>query len=136
MTDNLRQSSHPIDFGRGGAQIDMTSAIDIEGGLRARYRQPAGVEQFGIEAVPEELKTAGWFDLFSIMFNLSMCMLAGRRWWAWSRPRGEQPHAKQIARAPQPTMRSPDKEREPVPVASDAERPWRSATIFRGTPVS
>jgi hypothetical protein len=83
MTDNLRQSSHPIDFGRGGAQIDMTSAIDIEGGLRARYRQPAGVEQFGIEAVPEELKTAGWFDLFSIMFNLSMCMLAGRRWWAW-----------------------------------------------------
>ena len=47
----------------------MTSAINIERGLRARYRQPAGVEQFGIEPVPEELKTAGWFDLFSIMFN-------------------------------------------------------------------
>src|SRR5947209_11042117 len=47
----------------------MTSAIDIERQLRARYRQPAGVEQFGIEPVPEERKTAGWFDLFSIMFN-------------------------------------------------------------------
>ena len=27
----------------------MTSAIDIERRLRERYRQPAGVEQFGIE---------------------------------------------------------------------------------------
>jgi hypothetical protein len=36
MTDNLRQSSHPIDFGRGGAQIDMTSAIDIESAVCAR----------------------------------------------------------------------------------------------------
>jgi hypothetical protein len=35
----------------------------------------------------------------------------------------EQPHAKQIAYAPQPPMRSADKEREPVPVARDAERP-------------
>src|SRR6516225_4680930 len=47
----------------------MTSAIDIERDLRARYRQPAGVEQFGIEPIPEERKTVGWFDLFSIMFN-------------------------------------------------------------------
>ena len=47
----------------------MTSATDLERRLRARYRQPAGVEQFGIEPVPEERKTAGWFDLFSIMFN-------------------------------------------------------------------
>jgi hypothetical protein len=47
----------------------LTSALDIERRLRARYRQPAGVEQFGIEPVPEERKTAGWFDLFSIMFN-------------------------------------------------------------------
>lgn len=35
----------------------------------------------------------------------------------------DQPHAKQIAHAPQPTMRRPDPEREPVPVAGDAERP-------------
>src|SRR5215467_14619572 len=47
----------------------MTVAKDIERDLRARYRQPAGVEQFGIEPVPEERKTVGWFDLFSIMFN-------------------------------------------------------------------
>ena len=39
----------------------------------------------------------------------------------------DQPHAKQIAHAPQPAMRSPDKEREPVPVASDAERPMPNA---------
>jgi hypothetical protein len=39
----------------------------------------------------------------------------------------EQPQAKQIAHAPQPAMRSPDKEREPVPVASDAERPLPNA---------
>jgi hypothetical protein len=39
----------------------------------------------------------------------------------------EQPHAKQIAHAPQPAMRSPDKERDPVPVGSDAERPLPDA---------
>jgi hypothetical protein len=47
----------------------MTSAIDIERRLRERYRQPAGVEQYGIEPVPAERQTVGWFDLFSIMFN-------------------------------------------------------------------
>jgi hypothetical protein len=35
----------------------------------------------------------------------------------------DQPHAKQIAHAPQPSMRRPDEGREPVPVAGDAERP-------------
>ena len=39
----------------------------------------------------------------------------------------EQPHAKQIAHAPQPAVWSADKEREPVPVASDAERPLPDA---------
>jgi hypothetical protein len=33
----------------------------------------------------------------------------------------DQPHAKQIAHAPQPAMRRADAERQPVPVASDAE---------------
>jgi NCS1 family nucleobase:cation symporter-1 len=47
----------------------MVSANDIERSLRERYRQPGGVEQFGIESVPDERKTVGWFDLFSIMFN-------------------------------------------------------------------
>jgi hypothetical protein len=39
----------------------------------------------------------------------------------------DQPHAKQIAHAPQPTLRSADKEREPLPIASDAERPVSDA---------
>ena len=47
----------------------MTSASQIEDALRQRYRQPAGVEHFGIEPVPPDRRTVGWFDLFSIMFN-------------------------------------------------------------------
>src|SRR5271165_839881 len=39
----------------------------------------------------------------------------------------DQPHAKQIPYAPQPPMWSADKEREPVPVARDAERPVPTA---------
>ncbi len=35
----------------------------------------------------------------------------------------EQPHAKEITHAPQPTMRSADTERDAVPVARDGERP-------------
>jgi len=38
-----------------------------------------------------------------------------------------QPHAKQIAHAPQPAMRCPNSERQPVPVAGDAERPLPDA---------
>jgi hypothetical protein len=39
----------------------------------------------------------------------------------------DQPHAKQIAYAPQPPMWSAEKEREPVPIARDAERPVPTA---------
>jgi hypothetical protein len=39
----------------------------------------------------------------------------------------DQPHAKQIAHAPQPAMWSADKEREPVPVTRHAERPLPDA---------
>jgi hypothetical protein len=39
----------------------------------------------------------------------------------------DQPHAKQIAYAPQPPMWSADEARERVPVARDAERPVSSA---------
>jgi hypothetical protein len=39
----------------------------------------------------------------------------------------DQPHAKQIAHAPQPQMWGPDAEGEPVPVTSDAERPMPDA---------
>jgi len=37
--------------------------------LQHRYHQPKGVEQFGIEAIPEGLKTVKWYDLFSIILN-------------------------------------------------------------------
>jgi hypothetical protein len=44
------------------------------------------------------------------------------------RPKSEdQAHAKQIAHAPQPAVWSADKEREPVPIARDAERPLPDA---------
>jgi hypothetical protein len=44
------------------------------------------------------------------------------------RPKSEdQPHAKQIAHAPQPPMWGKDQEREPVPVTGDAERPLPDA---------
>ena len=39
----------------------------------------------------------------------------------------DQPHAKQIAYAPQPPMWSADQEREGVPIARDAERPVSTA---------
>ena len=39
----------------------------------------------------------------------------------------EQSHAKQIAHAPEPAMRSSDTEREPVPIARDGERPLSNA---------
>jgi hypothetical protein len=44
----------------------------------------------------------------------------------------DQPHARQIAHAPEPALPSPDQKREPVPVAGDAERTmqdaWRPVT--------
>ena len=44
------------------------------------------------------------------------------------RPKSEdQPHAKQIAYAPQPAMWSAHEEREPLPLAGDAERPMPDA---------
>jgi len=39
----------------------------------------------------------------------------------------DQPHAKQIAHAPQPAVWSANQEREPVPIAGDAERPLQDA---------
>jgi NCS1 nucleoside transporter family len=69
----------------------MTSRDEIEERLRARYHQPSGVEQFGIEAIPPHLKTVRWFDLFSIVFNFlvnpgvilvgGMAVAAGLSFW-------------------------------------------------------
>jgi nucleobase:cation symporter-1, NCS1 family len=48
---------------------DTTFDTAIESELQHRYRQPKGVEQFGIEAIPEGMKTVRWYDLFSIILN-------------------------------------------------------------------
>ncbi|MEJ7872007.1 MAG: cytosine permease [Rubrobacteraceae bacterium] len=47
----------------------MSEEASVEGQLARKYRQPKGVEQFGIEPVPEELKTVKWYDLFVIIVN-------------------------------------------------------------------
>ena len=39
----------------------------------------------------------------------------------------EQPHAKQIAHAPEPALPSPNPERDAVPIAVDDERPMPNA---------
>jgi hypothetical protein len=39
----------------------------------------------------------------------------------------DQPHAKQITHAPQPAVWSADKERQPLPVSGNAERPLPNA---------
>jgi nucleobase:cation symporter-1, NCS1 family len=50
----------------------MYSAAEIEEKIRKRYHQPKGVEQFGIEPVPPELKTVRWHDIFSIIFGFAL----------------------------------------------------------------
>ncbi|HTZ36573.1 MAG TPA: cytosine permease [Stellaceae bacterium] len=41
----------------------------LERDLQKRYHQPTGVEQFGIEAIPQTRKTVKWYDLFAIILN-------------------------------------------------------------------
>ncbi len=50
----------------------MHTVSEIEEKLRRRYYQPKGVEQFGIEPVPNELKTVRWYDIFSIIFGFAL----------------------------------------------------------------
>src|SRR5215475_12624163 len=50
----------------------MHTATAIEERIRQRYRQPKGVEQFGIEPVPPELKTVRWHDIFAIIFGFAL----------------------------------------------------------------
>src|ERR1700733_2963567 len=50
----------------------MHSTVEIEEKIRTRYHQPKGVEQFGIEPVPPELKTVRWLDIFSIIFGFAL----------------------------------------------------------------
>src|SRR5271154_301779 len=50
----------------------MHTTVEIAEKIRQRYHQPKGVEQFGIEPVPPELKTVRWHDIFSIIFGLAL----------------------------------------------------------------
>jgi nucleobase:cation symporter-1, NCS1 family len=64
--------------------------VELE--LSAQYHQPAGVEQFGLEAIPLELKTVRWYDLFVIVVNFlinpatiliaGMAVASGLSFWA------------------------------------------------------
>lgn len=47
----------------------MDQYSKIEESLAKKYRQPKGVEQFGIEAVPEELRTVRWWDISAMVLN-------------------------------------------------------------------
>ena len=47
----------------------MSDRAVMEDQLARKYRQPKGVEQFGIEPVPENLKNVKWYDLFVIIVN-------------------------------------------------------------------
>jgi NCS1 nucleoside transporter family len=52
--------------------INHTDADEIqleEDSLSTRYHQPRRVEQFGVEAIPPELKMVRWYDLFFIVIN-------------------------------------------------------------------
>ena len=74
----LRCSAHAISADY--EEDKMHSVVEIEEKIRQRYRQPKGVEQFGIEPVPPELKTVRWHDIFSIIFGFALnpgSMLAG-----------------------------------------------------------
>jgi nucleobase:cation symporter-1, NCS1 family len=50
----------------------MHTVTEIEERIRQRYRQPKGVEQFGIEPIPPELKTVRWHDIFAIIFGFAL----------------------------------------------------------------
>ncbi len=61
-----------VDAGELARRIRMHSVTEIEEKIRRRYHQPKGVEQFGIEPVPTELKTVRWLDIFSIIFGFAL----------------------------------------------------------------
>jgi len=50
----------------------MPTNASLEERIRHRYHQPKGVEQFGIEPIPEEKKTVGGLDIFSIILGLAL----------------------------------------------------------------
>ena len=49
----------------------MHDEAAIEEQIRRRYRQPKGIEQFGVEPIPLEKKTVRGLDIFSIIFGFA-----------------------------------------------------------------
>lgn len=74
------------------SSADVLDAKSLERALAERHKTPEQVEQFGVEAVPAERKTTGFWDLFGIQLsfqinNLTITMpafavLAGLNVWA------------------------------------------------------
>jgi NCS1 nucleoside transporter family len=72
--------------------MSTPQAINLESQLAQHYRQPKGVEQYGIEAVPEQQRTVRWYDLFSIILNFlvnpgtilvgALAVVSGLSFWA------------------------------------------------------
>ena len=70
----------------------MIDGTVVEEKLGRKYHQPKGVEQFGIEPIPEDLKTVKWYDLFVIVVNFllnpgmiligALAVTAGLSFWA------------------------------------------------------
>jgi NCS1 family nucleobase:cation symporter-1 len=50
----------------------MRDEAALEEEIRLRYHQPKGVEQFGIEPIPQQKKTVRGWDIFSIILGLSL----------------------------------------------------------------
>jgi nucleobase:cation symporter-1, NCS1 family len=50
----------------------MLPNASLEERIRHRYRQPKGVEQFGIEPIPDDKKNVGGLDIFSIILGLAL----------------------------------------------------------------
>jgi NCS1 family nucleobase:cation symporter-1 len=60
--------------------------------LAEKHHAPKSVEQFGVEAVPQELRKTGWWDLFGVMLSFqlnpltfilpaSAVIVGGLSWW-------------------------------------------------------
>lgn len=47
----------------------MTEEPRVQEDLAKKYRQPKGVEQFGVEAIPDHLRTVRWWDIFAMVLN-------------------------------------------------------------------
>ncbi|MFD4820619.1 purine-cytosine permease family protein [Peribacillus butanolivorans] len=47
----------------------MKEHSNIEESLAKKYKQPKNIEQFGIEVIPDELRTVKWWDISAIVLN-------------------------------------------------------------------